>query len=141
MLVNVPGLKLVMPSTAYDAKGLLKTAIRDNNPVVFIENELLYGMPWEVPVEEYLLPLGVGDVKAEGSDITLIAYSRMMLLARQAREELAKENISVEIVDPRTIKPLDIELISTSVRKTHRVVIVEEGPAIKPASNAWLTSI
>jgi pyruvate dehydrogenase E1 component beta subunit len=127
MLVNVPGLKLVMPSTAYDAKGLLKTAIRDNNPVIFIENELLYGMSWEVPAEEYLIPLGVGEVRAEGGDVTLIAYSRMTLMAQQAREELAKENISVEIIDPRTIKPLDIELISASVRKTHRVVIVEEG--------------
>ena len=127
MFANVPGLKVVMPATGYDAKGLLKTAIRDNNPVIFIENELLYGLSFEVPEAEYTLPLGVGEIRAEGGDVTLLAYSRMLLLAEEARVELAQEGIGVEIVDPRTIKPLDLELIAKSVRKTHRMVIVEEG--------------
>lgn len=126
LFANIPGLKVVMPSTPYDAKGLLKAAIREDNPIIFIENELLYGLSGEVPEEEYTLPLGVGDVKAEGSDVTIVAYSRMMELAKSAREALAAERISAEIIDPRTIKPLDLELLTTSVRKTHRMVIVEE---------------
>jgi pyruvate dehydrogenase E1 component beta subunit len=127
MFVNVPGLKVVVPGTPADAKGLLKTAIRDNNPIIFIENELLYGMSGEVPEGEHLVPLGQGIVRAEGTDVTLIAYSRMLLFAEQAREALEKEGISAEIVDPRTLKPLDMALIGESVRKTHRVVVVEEG--------------
>ena len=124
---NAPGLKLVMPSTPYDAKGLLKTAVRDNNPVIFIENELLYGVSQDIPKEEYTLPLGKAEVRQEGSDVTLIAYSRMAHLVLAALPELRKEDIRPEILDPRTIKPLDMETIAQSVRKTHRVVIVEEG--------------
>lgn len=127
MFANVPGLKVVIPSTPYDAKGLLKTAIRDNNPVVFIENELLYGISGPVPAEEYLLPIGEGTVRAQGDDVTVIAYSRMNYLIEQALDQFSAENIAVELVDPRTIKPLDIEIIARSVRKTHRAVIVEEG--------------
>ena len=127
MFVNVPGLKVVMPGTPADAKGLLKTAIRDNNPVIFIENELLYGMSGDVPEGEHLVPLGVGTVRAEGSDLTIVAYSRMLVFADQARAELEKDGIRAEIVDPRTLKPLDIGLIARSVQKTHRAVVVEEG--------------
>jgi pyruvate dehydrogenase E1 component beta subunit len=130
IFVNVPGLKVVMPYTPADAKGLLKTAIRDNNPIIFIENELLYGVSGEIPEGEYTIPLGVGEIRAEGSDVTLVAYSRMMQFAEQARAELAKDGISVELVDPRTLKPLDIDLIARSVRKTHRAVVVEEGNRI-----------
>jgi len=124
---HFPGLKVVMPSTPADAKGLLKTAVRDNNPVVFIENELLYGVQGEVSDEDETLPLGQGVVRQEGRDVTVVAHSRMAHMVHQGREELSKEKISVELVDPRTIRPLDIETIARSVRKTHRVVIVEEG--------------
>ncbi len=123
----VPGLQVVIPSTPYDAKGLLKSAVRENNPVIFIENELLYGVAGEVPEEEYTLPIGKGIVRAEGNDVTVIAYSRMSYFLAQALGEFAAEGIAVDLVDPRTIKPLDMEIIAASVRKTHRVVIVEEG--------------
>src|SRR5688572_15563011 len=127
MLANVPGLKVVCPATAYDAKGLLKTAIRDNDPVMFLENTLLYGEKWEVPEEEYLIPLGVADVKREGTDVSLIAHGRAALTALKAAELLAAEhNISAEVVDLRTIRPLDEETILASVRKTHRAVLIEE---------------
>jgi pyruvate dehydrogenase E1 component beta subunit len=124
---NTPGLKLVMPSTPADAKGLLKTAIRDDDPVVFIEGERLYGVQGEVPDGEHLVPLGRGDVKRAGSDCTVVAWSRMVHVAEEAALALSKEKISVEIVDPRTLRPLDEELIFASVRKTNRCVIVEEG--------------
>jgi pyruvate dehydrogenase E1 component beta subunit len=127
MLANVPGLKVVMPSTPHDAKGLLKTAVRDNNPVVFIENELLYGVKGDVPGEEYTLPIGQGVVRAEGSDVTLIAFSRLNHLLSTALEEFRKEGISAELIDPRSVKPMDLELLARSVRKTHRAVILEEG--------------
>jgi pyruvate dehydrogenase E1 component beta subunit len=127
MFVNVPGLKVVMPYTPADAKGLLKAAIRDNNPVIFIENELLYGTSGEVPEGDHTVPLGVGAIRAEGSDVTIVAYSRMMQLAEQARAYLEREGISAELVDPRTLKPLDVELIGRSVTKTHRLLVVEEG--------------
>jgi pyruvate dehydrogenase E1 component beta subunit len=126
MYANCPGLKVVMPSTPADAKGLLKTSIRDDDPVVFIEGELLYGMQGDVPDGEHVIPLGKGDVKREGSDITLVTWGRMIHLALEAAEALSKENISVEVVDPRTIRPLDEELIFESVRKTHRAVVLEE---------------
>ena len=129
MYANVPGLKVVLPSTPADAKGLLKTAIRDDDPVVFIEGERLYGYQGEVPEGEFLIPLGKGDIKREGSDVTIVAWSKMVWTALEAAEALAKENISVEIVDPRTIRPLDEDLIFSSVRKTHRCVVVEEGHA------------
>ena len=127
MLANVPGLKVVCPATAYDAKGLLKTAIRDNDPVMFMENTLLYGEKWEVPEEEYLIPLGVADVKRVGTDISLIAHGRAVLTALKAAELLAAEHdISAEVVDLRSIRPLDEEAILNTARKTHRVVLVEE---------------
>ncbi|MEK0450649.1 MAG: Pyruvate dehydrogenase component subunit beta [Verrucomicrobiota bacterium] len=126
-LANVPGLKVVCPATAYDAKGLMKTAIRDNDPVMFMENTLLYGEKWEVPEEEYLIPLGKADVKREGSDISLIAHGRAALTALRAAEILAAEhNINAEVVDLRSIRPLDEEAILASVRKTHRAVLIEE---------------
>jgi pyruvate dehydrogenase E1 component beta subunit len=127
MYAYVPGLKVVMPSTPADAKGLLKTAIRDDDPVIFIEGELLYGMQGEVPDGEHLIPLRSAEVKREGTDCTIIAWSKMVHLALAAAEELQKKGISVEVVDPRTIKPLDEETILSSVAKTHRCVIVEEG--------------
>ncbi|MBZ5668838.1 MAG: pyruvate dehydrogenase complex E1 component subunit beta [Acidobacteriia bacterium] len=124
---HVPGLKVVTPATPADAKGLLKTSIRDNNPVVFIESEVLYGTRGEVPDGEYLTPLGVADVKRPGRDVTVIAHSKMLLVALDAAADLAKEGIEVEVVDPRTLRPLDVETLLNSVKKTNRVVIVEEG--------------
>jgi len=127
LLANTPGLKVVSPATAYDAKGLLKAAIRDNDPVMFMENTLLYGEQWEVPEEEYLIPLGVADVKREGTDISLIAHGRAVLTCIAAAEILqAEHGISAEVVDLRSIRPLDEEAILASVRKTHRAVLVEE---------------
>ncbi len=127
MLANLPGVKVVCPATAYDAKGLLKTAIRDNDPVMFMENTLLYGEKWEVPDGEYLIPLGVADIKREGTDITLIAHGRAVLTALKAAELLAAEHdISAEVLDLRSIRPLDEEAILKSVRKTHRAVLIEE---------------
>lgn len=126
MYANCPGLKVVMPSTAADAKGLLKTAIRDDDPVIFMEGELLYATQGEVPDGEHLIPLGLADVKREGSDCTVVALGRMVHLALEAAEMLAKENISVEVVDPRCIRPLDNDTIFASVRKTHRAVVIEE---------------
>ena len=123
----VPGLKVIAPATPQDAKGLLKSAIRDDNPIVFIESEVLYGRKGPVPDEEYTIPLGKGDVKREGKDVTLVAWSKMLYVAQDAATELAKNGIEVEIIDPRTIRPLDEELILSSVKKTNRCVIVEEG--------------
>ncbi|MEI8234192.1 MAG: alpha-ketoacid dehydrogenase subunit beta [Verrucomicrobiota bacterium] len=126
-LANVPGLKVVAPATAYDAKGLLKSAIRDNDPVMFLENTLLYGEKWEVPEEEYLIPLGVADVKRAGTDVSLLAHGRAVLTCLQAAEILQSEHgISAEVVDLRSIRPLDEESLLQSVRKTHRAVLVEE---------------
>lgn len=127
ILANNPGVKVVCPATAYDAKGLMKTAIRDNDPVFVMENTLLYGETWEVPEEEYLIPLGVADVKCEGSDISLIAHGRAVITSLKAAEVLAKEhNIHAEVVDLRSIRPLDEDAILRSVRKTHRAVLVDE---------------
>ena len=123
----MPGLKLVMPSTPHDAKGLLKASIRDNSPVIFIENELLYGISGEVPKDDYVLPLGEADIKVVGGDVTIVASSRMANMVQTGLAEFEKEGISIELVDPRTVKPLDMETIARSVRKTHRAVIVEEG--------------
>ena len=124
---NFPGLKVVMPSTPADAKGLLKSSIRDDNPVLFLEQERMYGIKGEVPEDEdFLIPLGVADVKREGTDCTVIARSMTVPLAMQAAEKLQEEGISVEVIDPRTIKPLDVETIANSVKKTNRVVIAEE---------------
>jgi pyruvate dehydrogenase E1 component beta subunit len=127
LLANMPGLKVVSPATAYDAKGLMKTAIRDNDPVMVLENTLLYGEKWEVPEEEYLIPLGLADVKREGSDITLISHGRAVITCLKAAELLqAEHDISAEVIDLRSIRPLDEETLLSSVRKTHRVVVVEE---------------
>lgn len=124
---NLPGFIVIAPGNAYDAKGLLKSAIRCNNPVIFLENELDYGNKMEIPTEEYLVPIGKAKIIREGKHVTLVSYSRMLKFCREAAEELAKEKIQVEIIDLRTIKPLDIALIAQSVRKTHRCVLVEEG--------------
>jgi len=126
-LAAIPGLKVVSAATAYDAKGLMKTAIRDNDPVMFMENTLLYGEKWEVPEEEYLVPLGVADLKREGTDISLIGHGRAILTALKAAEILAAEHdINAEVLDLRSIRPLDEEAILASVRKTHRAVLVDE---------------
>lgn len=124
--VHEPGLKVVMPSTPYDAKGLLIASIRDDNPVIFIEHKLLYKTKGPVPEESYTIPLGRSEVKREGSDITVVATSLMVLRALEAAEELAKEGISVEVVDPRTLKPLDSETIVRSVMKTGKLLVVHE---------------
>ena len=122
-----PGLKVVMPSTPADAKGLLKSAIRDDDPVIFIEQERMYGMKGEVPEgEDFTIPLGVAEIKREGTDATIVARSLMVPTALKAAEELEKEGINCEVIDPRTIRPLDIDTIITSVQKTNRVVIAEE---------------
>lgn len=128
MYSNFPGLKVVMPSTAADAKGLLKSAIRDDNPVIFMEQERMYGMKGEVPeVEDFTIPLGVADVKREGTDCTIVARSMTVPLALQAAEKIKEQfDVSCEVVDPRTIKPLDIDTIVGSVKKTNRLVIAEE---------------
>lgn len=126
--VNVPGIKVVAPATPYDAKGLLVASIRDNNPVIFMEHKLLYRTKGPVPEELYTIPLGQADVKREGRDLTIIAYSIMVSRALEAAEQLAGEGIEVEVVDPRTLKPLDKETIIRSVSKTGRVLIVHEAP-------------
>jgi len=124
---HVPGLKVIAPATPYDAKGLLKSAIRDDNPVIFIEAQLLYGTKGEVSDEDVTLPIGVGDVKREGMDVTIVSYSKMLLIALQAAEELAQHGIEAEVFDLRTLKPLDVDSLCRSVKKTGRLVIVEEG--------------
>ncbi|GFE57608.1 alpha-ketoacid dehydrogenase subunit beta [Geobacter sp. AOG1] len=125
--MHAPGMRVAYPATPADAKGLLKTAIRDNNPVMFLEHELLYNSKGEVPDDpESLVPFGKCDVKRSGTDITIVAYARMTILALQAAEELAKENISCEVVDLRTLAPLDAETFVASVKKTGRAVVVEE---------------
>src|SRR5947207_4959793 len=126
---HIPGLKVVMPATPYDVKGMLKAAVRDPDPVLFIEHELLYNIRGEVPDEsvEYTVPLNRGEVKRPGRDITIITFSRMLHLSLQAAEDLAKEGIEAEVIDLRSIRPIDIDLIVDSVKKTNRVVIAEEG--------------
>jgi pyruvate dehydrogenase E1 component beta subunit len=126
-LAHIPGIKVVSPGTPYDAKGLLKSAIRDDNPVVVLEGEMLYNTKGEVPEHEYLIPLGKADVKREGSDCTIVTSGKMVLVALQVAEQLAKEDIHVEVVDLLTIRPMDVEAIYASVRKTQRAVVVEEG--------------
>jgi len=126
MLMSLGPLKVVLPSTPYDAKGLLKSAIRDNNPVVFLFNMSLGGVSGEVPDEEYTVPLGVADVKRQGSDVTVVAMGTMMKHSLKAAESLEEEGISVEVVDPRTLVPLDMDTILASVKKTGRLVVVDE---------------
>ncbi len=123
---NCPGLKVIVPSNPYDAKGLLKSAIRDNDPVIFMESEQMYGDKGEVPEEEYLIPIGESEVKIEGKDVTIVSFGKILKEAVKAIEELKKENISAELIDLRTIRPLDIDTILKSVKKTNRLVILEE---------------
>ena len=123
---NCPGLKVVVPANAYDAKGLLKAAIRDNDPVIFMESEQMYGDKSEVPEGEYILPLGVADVKREGTDVTIVSFGKILKEAFLAADELAKEGISCEIIDLRTVRPLDYDTILNSVKKTNRLVVLEE---------------
>ena len=126
-LAHIPGLKVVAPATPYDAKGLLKAAIRDDNPVCFLEGEMLYNTKGEVPDTDYVIPLGKAEVKRVGDQVTLVSHGKMVLVALQAAEAMAKEGISCEVVDLRTIRPMDVETIVQSVKKTTRCVVVEEG--------------
>ncbi|HPC30243.1 MAG TPA: transketolase C-terminal domain-containing protein, partial [bacterium] len=125
-LMHIPGIKVVMPATPADAKGLLKSSIREDNPIVFVEHKMLYNTKGQVPDDEYLTPIGTADIKKEGKDVTVITYSRMVLFSLQAAEALEKEGISAEVIDLRTLLPLDKETIKKSIMKTNRVVIVEE---------------
>lgn len=124
---NLPGLIIVAPSNAYDAKGLLKSAIRNNNPVLFLESELSYGDKMEIPIEEYLVPIGRAKVVTPGTDLTIVSHGHMLSACQKAVKELAKQGIKAELIDLRTIKPLDIATIAASVKKTHYCVLVEEG--------------
>ena len=124
--VHAPGLVVIMPSTPYDAKGLLKAAIRDDNPVVFLEKRLLYARPGHVPTGDYVVPIGVADVKREGSDVTIVTYAQGVHLALQAARQVARDGVEVEVVDLRTLKPFDIETVAASVQKTGRLVAVTE---------------
>jgi acetoin:2,6-dichlorophenolindophenol oxidoreductase subunit beta len=126
MFMNVPGLKLILPSTAYDIKGLLKTALRDNNPVISFEHALLSAISGEVPEGEFLLPFGQAAVRRKGRDVTVVALSRMVYEALEAARELKEQDISIEVIDPRTLVPLDIDTIYRSVKKTGRLVVVDE---------------
>ena len=139
---HVPGLKVVAPATPYDAKGLLKTAIRDDNPVLFLEGELMYGWKGEVPEGEYLIPFGKADIKRPGKDVTLITHSKPLKIVQEAARELEKLGIDAEIVDLRSIKPLDEETIYASVRKTNRCVVIDESwPFASVGSHvSWLVS-
>lgn len=123
---NVPGLKVISPSNPYDAKGLLKSAIRDDDPVIFMESEMMYSDTGEVPEDEYLIPIGKAQVVREGSGVTLVAFNKMMKVALAAADALANENVQAEVIDLRTIRPLDMETILTSVRKTNRIVVIDE---------------
>ena len=127
MYANIPGLKVVMPGTPADAKGLLKAAIRDDDPVVFMEGEMLYNVKGDVPEGEHLVPIGKADVKRAGEHVTIICYSKTVSLSLKAAEQLEQDGVSAEVVDLRTIRPLDLETMFTSVSKTHRVVVAEEG--------------
>jgi pyruvate dehydrogenase E1 component beta subunit len=119
-------LKVVVPSNPYDAKGLLKASIRDNDPVIFMESEVMYGDKMDVPAEEYIIPLGAADIKREGTDITIVSFGKIMKVALAAAQELEKEGISAEVIDLRTVRPIDYAAIVNSVKKTNRLVIVEE---------------
>ncbi|MFO7823359.1 MAG: pyruvate dehydrogenase complex E1 component subunit beta [Cyclobacterium sp.] len=131
---NTPGLKVVVPSNPYDAKGLLKASIRDNNPVIFMESELMYADKGEVPEGEYLLPLGIAEIKRKGEDVTLVSFGKMMKVAFEAADELAKDGIKAEVIDLRTVKPIDYKTVLESVKKTNRCVIVEEANPVASIS-------
>jgi len=126
-MAHIPGLKVVSPGTPRDAKGLLKSAVRDDNPVIFFEGEMLYNTKGEVPDEEYLIPIGKAEQKREGEHCTIVTYGKSVLLAMQAADQLAKEGIRVDVIDLRTVRPMDIDAITASVRKTNRAVVLEEG--------------
>ena len=126
LYANIPGLKVISVSNPYDGKGLLKSAIRDNDPVIFMESEVMYGEKGQIPEEEYLIPIGKAKVVREGKDVTIVSFNKMMKVALGAADELAKENISAEVIDLRTIRPMDWQTILESVKKTNRLVIVEE---------------
>ena len=126
-LAHIPGLKVIAPGTPYDAKGLLKSAIRDDNPVCVLEGEMLYNTKGEVPDEEYLIPLGKADLKRQGEHCSIITHGKMVLVAMQAADQLAKEGINVDVVDLRTVRPMDVDAIKQSVTKTNRCVVLEEG--------------
>jgi pyruvate dehydrogenase E1 component beta subunit len=123
---NTPGLKVVVPSNPYDAKGLLKASIRDNDPVIFMESEVMYSDKGEVPTEEYIIPLGVADIKRQGTDVTIVSFGKIMKVALAAAAELEKDGISPEVIDLRTVRPIDYATVVESVKKTNRLVIVEE---------------
>lgn len=123
---NCPGLKVVIPSNPYDAKGLLKSSIRDNDPVIFMESEQMYGDKMMIPEDEYTIPIGIAEIKKAGKDVTLVSFGKMMKLSLLAAEKLAKENIYVEVIDLRTIRPIDYSIILKSVKKTNRLIIIEE---------------
>jgi pyruvate dehydrogenase E1 component beta subunit len=123
---NCPGLKVVIPSNPYDAKGLLKSSIRDNDPVIFMESEVMYGEKGQVPENEYLIPIGVADIKKEGNDVTIVSFGKFMKVALAAADELAKDGVSAEVIDLRSVRPIDYTTIVNSVKKTNRLVIVEE---------------
>ena len=123
---NTPGLKVIVPSNPYDAKGLLKSAIRDDDPVIFMESEQMYGDKGEIPEGEYTLPIGVADIKREGTDVTIVSFGKIIKEAYKAADQLKQENISCEIIDLRTVRPLDINAVIKSVKKTNRLVILEE---------------
>lgn len=126
LFANIPGLKVIVPSNPYDAKGLLKSAIRDDDPVLFMESEQMYGDKGEVPEEEYTIPIGVADIKREGDDVTIVSFGKIIKEAYKAAETLEKENISCEIIDLRTVRPLDFDAVFKSIKKTNRLVILEE---------------
>ena len=126
-LAHIPGLKVISPGTPHDAKGLLKSAVRDDNPVIFFEGEMLYNTKGDVPDEEYVIPIGKADLKREGDHCTIVTYGKSVLLAMQVADQLAKEEIRVDVVELRTVRPMDIDAITASVRKTNRAVVLEEG--------------
>ena len=123
---NCPGLKVICPSNPYDAKGLLKAAIRDNDPIIFMESEQMYGDKGEVPEGEYIIPIGVADIKREGADVTLVSFGKIMKLVLEAADKLAEEGISAEVIDLRTVRPIDYDTVLNSIKKTNRMVIIEE---------------
>jgi pyruvate/2-oxoglutarate/acetoin dehydrogenase E1 component len=140
-VAHVPGLKVALPSTPYDAKGLLKSAIRDDNPVVFFEDKMMFAAKGPVPDDEYTIPFGVADVKREGEDVTIVATSSMVYVALEAADSLAEEDVSAEVVDPRTLVPLDRETLVASAKKTGRVLVVDEGHRSYGASAELAASI
>lgn len=139
--VHVPGLKVVFPSTPYDAKGLLRSAIRDDNPVIFFEHKALYGTMGEVPEDDFTIPIGLADIKRKGKDVTIIASGYMVHYALEAASKLAETGIDAEVIDPRTLKPLDEESLFNSVRKTHRVVVVQEACQLAGVAAEWAARI